>query len=239
MAFQKQYWENKKVLKRRHPSHPAVQAFAGPKVDLIVEHIGNHMPVDHNRNTTLLDVGSGNGYVSYYLDRHFDVTCLDFSHNMLKLCPLDKNILASATHLPLKDESFDIVFCSNLLHHLKNPLEVLMEMSRVSSRYLIIVEPNRANPLMFAFSFVSIADKGLRKFSAKYLGSLCDKLTEYKMVFAATTGFVLPNITPTFLLPLMKKLESCLCPKLFHLLILEKNAIPKTMDPADKAEKTH
>jgi SAM-dependent methyltransferase len=223
MVFQKQYWENKKVLKRRHPSHPVIQAFAKPKVDLIIEQLNNDLYANDNKNKMLLDVGAGNGYISYYLSQHFDVTCLDFSRNMLELCPLDKKIQASAMHLPLKDKSFDVVFCSNLLHHLKDPLKALMEMSRVSSRYIIIVEPNRANPLMFLFSFVSKADKRLRKFSKKYFTSICEELTEYKIKFITTTGVILPNITPLFLLPLMKIVEICLYPKLFHLLILEKN----------------
>ena len=83
----------------------------------------------------LLDVGSGNGYVSYYLNRYFDVTCVDFSHNILTTCPIEKRVQALATDLPFPDNSFDIVFCSNLLHHLDDPVTVLKEMARVSNRY--------------------------------------------------------------------------------------------------------
>ena len=50
---------------------------------------------------------------------------------------------ASATHLPFKDDVFDVAYCRNLLLHLPPPMwqQVLKEMIRVASHWVVTVEP--------------------------------------------------------------------------------------------------
>jgi len=57
------------------------------------------------------------------------------------------------TYLPFGDRSFDVVFEANLLHHVEDRTEVVREMARVSRRWVILIEPNRYNPLMLAFGW--------------------------------------------------------------------------------------
>ena len=57
-----------------------------------------------------------------------------------------------AASLPFRDASFDLVFEANLLHHVSDANAVIGEMHRVSRKYVVLLEPNRYNPLMFAFS---------------------------------------------------------------------------------------
>lgn len=219
MGLQREFWEDKRVLKRRTPIHPVIEAFAMPKVNKIVETI-RQTDDSSTKPKTLLDVGSGNGYFSYYLNFSYDVTCLDFSHNILSICPIHERINASAINMPFRNNSFDIVFCANLLHHVKKPSFVINEMIRVSSRYLVIIEPNRTNPLMFFLALVHKEDKEILKFNSKYIINLLDEKME--ILLMEKTGFILPNVTPGFLLPVLKKIELFMVPKIYHILIAKK-----------------
>jgi ubiquinone/menaquinone biosynthesis C-methylase UbiE len=221
MTDQKSFWEDNKVLKRRPPRHPVIEAFAMPKIQKICSTISKHTGKKRLVYRSLLDIGCGNGYFSYYFKRFFDVVCLDFSYKILSICPMKKKIQASATTMPFHNNSFEIVFCANLLHHVDNPVDVINEMSRVSSRYIVIIEPNRYNPLMFLISQISKTDKSITKFHAKYLADLVKGKAE--ILSLTSTGFILPNITHRFFLPMLQKVEPLLFPKLYNLLIAIKN----------------
>ena len=130
-----EYWRN--IERRRNPSHDAVRAFVVPRLRMIQRHI------DTSQRKTVLDVGCGNGYFTWHWQKIADVTGLDMSPGMLKLNPCNKLVRGSALELPFNDNSFDLVFCANLLHHLDEPGKALQEMGRVSRHYVALVEPNR------------------------------------------------------------------------------------------------
>ena len=44
--------------------------------------------------------------------------------------------------LPYKDDSFDLLICTEVLEHLKNPRKALAELRRVSSKYVLLSVPN-------------------------------------------------------------------------------------------------
>lgn len=193
---QKDFWENKIVLKRRSPSHPVIEAFVLPKIHKMMSVIGRESQAEASACMTLLDIGSGNGYFSYHLRSLFDVTCLDFSHKILSICPMNKKIQANAEQIPFKDNSFHIVFAENLLHHSKEPDMIINEMLRVSSRYIVLIEPNRLNPFMFLISWVSRTGRSILRFSSAYMKKLMNN--KAGVMCLETTGFILPNITPLF-----------------------------------------
>lgn len=197
---QKEFWENKKRAKRRHPNHLVVRAFVLPKIDFIKKNI-KISPED-----TLLDVGCGNGYFTYHLAKLCDVTGLDFSEQMLKINPHHKLVKGDAENLPFDKNSFNIVFCSNLMHHLKNPKKAIEEMKRVAKNYVIISEPNRNNPLMFLFGLIKKEERNSLRFTKKYLNKMAQK-TNLLPVKSFTSGFVFPNKTPKLklLLSILKK----------------------------------
>ena len=80
--------------------------------------------IDEAKGKKVLDAGAGTGRVSLRLHKTgAEVTALDISPEMLGILerkePGIKTALGDMTHMPLEDESFDMVFSSLALVHLK------------------------------------------------------------------------------------------------------------------------
>ena len=84
-----------------------------------------------------LDIGCGeNPYIFHehlnnYIGMDIDISILKMVSQNLPNVSL---ICASGSHAPFKDHSFDLVICTEVLEHLKNPEEVISEMSRVLTK---------------------------------------------------------------------------------------------------------
>ena len=84
-----------------------------------------------------LDVGCGLGRLSEIcLGRANYVFGVDLSEAVLEAARLIRSkrflpVQASADDMPLKDNSFDLVYCWGVLHHTENPSKTLSEMWRV------------------------------------------------------------------------------------------------------------
>ena len=128
---------------------------------------------------------------------------VDFSQKMLSMNPISSKFLMDAERLAFQDMAFDLVFCHALLHHVEDMDRVLREMRRVSKRYVVVMEPNRDNPLMFLFSVLVPEERQALKFS---LGHLKEKMEKngLKVTRAFAHGWTVPNKAPAFLLPLLK-----------------------------------
>lgn len=181
--------------KERHYSHPVIQAFSAPKY----QWIGKKIPLE---GKSVLDVGSGNGYFAQHFIHDCDLTALDLSENQLQFNPATNKKIGSAYALPFADNTFDIVFASNLLHHLEQPAAALKEMRRVSRKYVVINEPNRNNPLIFMGAFATKRERGAIYSSRRLLSRIIGEsgLSIHAHTFIG--GFVMPNLTPACLLPL-------------------------------------
>ncbi len=109
------------------------------KIDLIK----NNIPKEVN---TILDVGCGNGVISNGLSTDYFVTAVDRSINALKYVKLNK-INASAEKLPFRENSFDLVFSSEMIEHLPENIfqHAINEMKRVSKKYVFLTFPNNEN----------------------------------------------------------------------------------------------
>ena len=197
--FQKDYWE--KNRKRRIPQHPVIEAFVCPKI----EHIKKY--VRFSEDTKVLDVGCGSGFFGYYFSKFCDVTELDYSKYMLLMNPSEKLIQANAENLPFKDDTFDVVFSSALLHHVQSPEKILREYKKVSKKFVVIIEPNRNNPFMLIFSMMINEEWKALRFSLRYLENLL-KDADFKMISSCSMGAIVPNKTPMKLLPLFLRLDS-------------------------------
>lgn len=199
---QKVFWEA--VEKRRPPDHLVVQAFAQPKLDFILDSLAGAK----STRLTMLEIGCGNGYFSYTLDKAFALTCLDFSKNMLEMNPIpwERKVVGKAEDLPFEDKSFDIVFSGNLLHHLENPPAVVKEMKRVARHHVILIEPNTLNPLMFLFNLLKREERGALKFTAGYVRNL-GLGNELRLRAQCAQGAIVPNKTPLALLPFVRAID--------------------------------
>src|SRR4030042_283948 len=193
-----QYWNS--TTERRKPTHLVVKEFVIPKLGFI-EKIIKLKP-----DSKILDVGCGSGFFTYYLAKKYQVIGLDFSEKMLALNPHKNLIKASAYQIPFKNNSFDLVFCSNLLHHLNHPLKALKEMNRVAKKFVVVSEPNRNNPAILLLGLAKKEERKSLKFSPNYLVSLFKK-TNLQIITQENLGLITPNKTPQSLIKPLLFLE--------------------------------
>ncbi|MGH7740291.1 MAG: class I SAM-dependent methyltransferase [bacterium] len=181
---------------RRPCDHPVVRDYARPKLNWMFRF------VTLAPEARILDVGAGNGFFSTYLNEVRDTTAIDFSGKMLTKNPVSKKVLMAAEALAFGDFTFDLVFCHALLHHVEDLDRVLSEMKRVSRKYVVIMEPNPANPLMALFSALVPEERKALGFSEKYLRGALEK-QNLEVIASCAFGMLVPNKTPSFLRPLL------------------------------------
>ena len=187
------YWERPALNKRRPPTHQIVKTF--------VKDVMYHLPPIKGK---VLDVGSGNGYFSYWFEKITDTTAIDNSHKMIEMNPVKKKYLMDATELKFKDNTFDIVFESCLLHHTDRIGNVLHEMKRVSKKYVIILEPDPRNVFEWLFMHLIREERQALLFTDKFWHSLLPLLFKSHHIIKVKSVF--PNKSPKWL-PL--KLDTC------------------------------
>jgi len=102
--------------------------------------------------TSVLDVGCGEGFVTTHLrDQLGDankITYLGIDESVralelaTRLNPHEVFACAQISRLALREESFDLVICLEVLEHLPDPVSALTELRRVSSRYCLLSVPH-------------------------------------------------------------------------------------------------
>jgi len=202
----------------RDPSEPVVLAYASPKIDYI------RQVVPLRPETRVLDLACGNGVFTYHLSGVSDsVVSLDFSPHLLRQNRFGHRVCADASVLPFADDSFDVVFEANLLHHVEDRDAVVAQMKRVSRRHLVFIEPNRYNPVMFLFSLVVPAERGVLKSCPRLLRESTERLG-LRSVSVLTTGMISQNNTPAFLVPFLRRFDRPIWWGEYTVLIAEKLA---------------
>jgi len=198
---ERQYWDADPAY--REFDHPVVAVFGRQRVDYLSRQ------VDLSRVATAVDVGCGDGFSTFYMrERIPTVFAVDRSAAMLRRHPMRGEgtvVRGDILSLPLPDASVDLAYCWEVLHHLSDPEAAIREMARVSRRFVVIVEPNRANPLQFAFGVIDRHHRWQLKFSLAYLRRLM-RASGLDVAHASSGGFILPNRTPRPLLGLLRKL---------------------------------
>jgi SAM-dependent methyltransferase len=83
-------------------------------------------------NARILEFGAGTGQQARFLsDRGFDVTAIDLASSNYAAARVFPVQEYDGHHIPLKDNSIDIVFSSNVLEHVANHGEIFAEFRRV------------------------------------------------------------------------------------------------------------
>ena len=97
----------------------------------------------------ILDAGCGEGFTLerlYELKIGKDLEGIDASKVAIetgkKLYPHLNIKIGDIYNLPYKDNSFDLVVCTEVLEHLEDPKRALREIIRVSKKYLLLTVPN-------------------------------------------------------------------------------------------------
>jgi 2-polyprenyl-3-methyl-5-hydroxy-6-metoxy-1,4-benzoquinol methylase len=196
---QRRYWEGKERF--LDPRLPGPTAFAVPKLDWVAHHVA----ID--AGTSVLDVGAGNGTITWHLGERAGLAVgVDRSTNLIERSPYRPMVQCDAVLLPFPDKSFDVVVESNFLHHADDPVAVLTEMARVARGPLVLIEPNRWHPPMAAFMTLNRSEwRGLR-FDERSVERLAHA-AELKVVASSVQGAVYPNVTPAWLLPALRRFD--------------------------------
>jgi len=89
----------------------------------------------------VLDLGCGPASLWPYLPkiRDIDLVGVDVSPAMIreakKVYPKGKFLVADSEKLPFSDETFDVIVCSSVLHHLPTPTKTFKEIRRILKPY--------------------------------------------------------------------------------------------------------
>jgi ubiquinone/menaquinone biosynthesis C-methylase UbiE len=208
---QEQYFDQ---VAYRDPMHPVVGAYADPKVQFIKQHV----PLGGQ----VLDVGCGNGiFTLRFANEGAHVTGLDYSRHLLGQNAHSRLVCGDATTLPFPDRSFEVVFEANVLHHVPDREGVIREMARTSSRYVVLLEPNRYNPLMLGFALVVRAERGGLKSCMSRLETEVARCG-LRVIKTLTTGMISQNNTPAPLVPMLKRFDRPIWWGEYLILIAEK-----------------
>ncbi|MCA9321741.1 MAG: class I SAM-dependent methyltransferase, partial [Planctomycetes bacterium] len=95
------------------------------------------------RPTSFLDVGGAEGMVARFVENQFgaESVSIDLSHQAALRAKEYSGVLSAAAdsaRLPFADDSFDVVFLSEVIEHLANPVRSVLELVRVAKHAVII-----------------------------------------------------------------------------------------------------
>lgn len=200
--LQKDFWGKEKE-RRRLPDHPVVVATFNPFASMAAA------MVDDPNNSSVLEVGCGNGFLQFALEKQFGkVVGLDNSQKMLELNPCKNKVLGSATDLPFENKSFNVVVASHILHHLveSDRKQTFSEMVRVAQAAIVSFEPNRSNPFNYMFCLIQKEERMGLEFTKSYMDSLLNPLclSSYSI---HVESWLLPNKAPAWWVPLGRLLN--------------------------------
>lgn len=198
---QRAYWED--THRFRAYDHPVVRFFALQRIEYL------HTWLDLQDVKNALDVGCGNGFSTYYMHKYVpDIWAVDRSNRMLEQHPLRRTSrlgIADALGLPFADNTFDLVYGWEVLHHILDPCLAVAEMARVSRRYVLVAEPNRSNPIQFAFALLDREHRWVLRYTLPYMRGLFQS-ADLRIEHSNCGGWVFPNVTPSWLLPLLRRI---------------------------------
>ncbi len=179
------------------------------RINLIKEY------VDFSTINNILDIGCGEGLSIKYLKQIYpkkNYYGIDLSLSQLAGAKkYSSNICVSKTEsLPFLDKKFDLVIFNSVLHHVSNLYLSLAETVRVTVNKgkLIIIEPNRFNPLIVLLSLFKKHERGQLKLDYKKItNELKNKIDNIDISYMNCLCYPYQRFPSSKLLPLIKKIE--------------------------------
>jgi ubiquinone/menaquinone biosynthesis C-methylase UbiE len=110
--------------------------------------------------TKILDVGCGDGVLSEFIKKRNNYIGMDISKSLIKRAKKRYKgfnfMVADAANIPFKNNTFDIVVCSEVLEHTLSPKKIIKELWRVlkENGMAIISIPNE--PLQIKLRYIGI-----------------------------------------------------------------------------------
>lgn len=198
---EKEFWETiqRTGEVKRKLDHPVVETFSTQRINYMKKFL------DFSKINTALDVGGGTGFSSFHFPHSIKITSVDFSRRNLTINPLKDKIQGSGYLLPFISNSFDLVYCWDFLHHLEDPEKAVIEMARVTKKYLVLFEPNRNNPVQFIYGLTNKSERGTLGFHKRKLLELQSTI-KFKLIKCNNVGWIFAGATPLFSLRICKRL---------------------------------
>ena len=130
MSIFKDYTNFYRLAKGRGKSNSDYVKFENFQAHLVLRKLKSKGVAFNGKS--VLDIGCGRGgYSMEFLKEGADVTSLDITRENFQDIHGVKFVMADASKLPFKSLSFDMVFCSSIIEHLKEPKKLLVEIKRV------------------------------------------------------------------------------------------------------------
>jgi ubiquinone/menaquinone biosynthesis C-methylase UbiE len=133
-------------------------------------------------NERLLEVGCGEGGNLRLMEpASKGAVGVDFSHAKIgwarRHIAEARFVCADAGQLPFRNESFDVVLCRDVLHHVVDKVGVLAEVVRVCRTFgrIVIIEPNGRSPIMWLLGLLVRAERDLMRNSFQRLEALLER----------------------------------------------------------------
>lgn len=130
-------------LEKHTTQNPVSQFFLNNFKQLLLEQMKQLKPV------SILDVGAGEGFMLELIRKNKvakKIEGIEYMDDAIKLAkkinPKVKIKKGDIYKLPYKAGSFDLIICTEVLEHLDNPKNALIELKRVAKKYLILSVPN-------------------------------------------------------------------------------------------------
>lgn len=123
----------------------------------IVKEFLQYIP-SHDRTLKIVDFGCGTGsFTSRFLDREFELYGIDLSGNSIdyakKKYPEISFSVGDIESTEYRNETFDVVFLSGVLHHFPDFSKVIHESYRVLRKGGVVLryDPNISNPFVWLY----------------------------------------------------------------------------------------
>ncbi|MBN3992489.1 MAG: class I SAM-dependent methyltransferase [Nostoc sp. NMS2] len=160
----------------------------------------NYLPIVSGSQVLELGCGTGSNLFNLKaIGKTFSFTGIDINYEEIELAQqkfLDANFMVGdATNVQLPDESFDLVFCRDVIHHI-NPSEqvkLIQEMTRLTrvGGQVVVIESNGLNFVVWVFGKLVKAEKYLVKSTPKYIIRLIKQIDNLE-TFGLAPKFVEP-----------------------------------------------